>query len=65
MSYIKPRKNKTVLDGLILNLMTQKNIIIEIKLGVAISNNEKKLKDFCKLIKQNKSTKNNKLFENS
>ena len=65
MSCIKPRKNKTVLDGLILNLITQKYIRIEITLGVAISNKEKKLKDFWKFIKQNKSTKNNKLFENS
>ena len=37
--------------------------IIEIKLGVAVSNNEKKLKDFWKFIKQSKNIKNNKLLD--
>ena len=64
MSCIKPRKNKTVFDGSILNLIIQKYIMIDTILGVAISNKEKKLKDFSKIIKQNNNTKNNKLFEN-
>ena len=36
----------------------------EIKLGVAILNNGKKLNDFSKFIIKNKKTKNIKLFEN-
>ena len=64
ISFTKPKKNKFVLDGVILNLMINKYKIIEIIFGVEISKNDRKLKDFWKLIKQNNITKNNKPFEN-
>ena len=46
ISFIRPRKNNSVLDGFILNLTINKYNIIEIKFGVTVSNNEKKLSDF-------------------
>ena len=64
ISWTKPKKNKIVLETFILNLIIDIYKIIEIKLGVAILNNGKKLRDFWKLIKQNNIIKNNKLFEN-
>ena len=46
ISFIRPRKNNNVLDGFILNLTINKYKIIEIKFGVTVSNNAKKLSDF-------------------
>tara|TARA_Y100001947_G_C10153841_1_gene225156 strand:- start:90 stop:290 length:201 start_codon:yes stop_codon:yes gene_type:complete len=45
MSCKKPDKNRIILDGLIFNLTMHKYIIIEIKLGVAVLNIEKRPKD--------------------
>ena len=64
ISWIKPNKNKIVLDGFILNLIIDRYKVIEMIFGVAISKNERKLKDFWKFNKQNNITKNNILFEN-
>ena len=64
ISCTKPTKNKVVLDGFILNLIIDKYKIIEIKFGVAISKNGRKLNDFWKFSKKNNIIKNNKLFEN-
>ena len=46
ISCTKPNKNKIVLDGFIPNLTINKYNIIEIIFGVAISKNERKLKEF-------------------
>ena len=46
MSWAKPRKNKIVLEGFILNFTINKYKTIEIIFGVTVSNKEKKLKDF-------------------
>jgi len=64
ISLIKPDKNNIVLDGVILNLTIDRYKMTEMIFGVAISKNERKLKDFWKFSKQNNVTKNNKLFEN-
>ena len=64
MSCKKPVKNKIILDGFILNLTIHKQITIDIKLGVEVSNIEKKLKDICKFNIQNKKIKNKMLIEN-
>ena len=64
ISWNKPNKNKIVFEGLILNLNIDKYKVIEMIFGVAISKNERKLKDFWKFCKQNNITKINILFEN-
>lgn len=64
ISWTKPNKNKIVLDGFILNLKIDRYKVIEMIFGVAISKNERKLKDFWKFSKKNNITKNNILFEN-
>ena len=64
ISWTKPNKNKIILDGLMLNLIINKYMVIEIIFGVAISKNERKLSDFWKFSKQNNIRKNNILFEN-
>ena len=46
MSLVNPIKNNSVLEGFILNLIINKYKIIEIRLGVTVSNNERKLNDF-------------------
>ena len=46
ISCTKPKKNKIVFDGVILNLIINKYKIIEIIFGVEISKNERKLRDF-------------------
>lgn len=64
MSFNKPKKNKIVLDGVILNLIIDKYKIIEIKFGVAISKIEKWLKEFWKFMKKNNIIRISVLFEN-
>ena len=51
ISLTKPNKNKVVLDGFMLNLIIDKYKVIETIFGVAISKNERKLKDFWKFNK--------------
>ena len=63
ISFVKPRKNNNVLEGFKLNLIINKYNIIEIIFGATVSNKEKKLNDFWRLMRQNKIIKNNKLLE--